>query len=147
MLRGDDVEYILAIDPGRAKNGVALVTAAGQVVCQSVVETGRLLAHIEELLARYAVTVIVIGNRTGGRKLSEQLRSLGLGKNRTIVSVDEDYSTEEGRRLYWRENPPRGLRRLLPVTLQTPPRPIDDYVARILAARYLALKPAAGEKT
>ncbi len=141
------MEYILAIDPGREKNGVAVVSAAGQVLCQSVVETGRLVAHLKELLARHAVTVIVIGNRTGGRKLSQHLRALGLEENRAIVSVDEDYSTEEGRRLYWRENPPRGLRRFLPTSLQVPPRPIDDYVARILAARYLALKTSAGEKT
>ncbi|HKM17981.1 MAG TPA: pre-16S rRNA-processing nuclease YqgF, partial [Limnochordia bacterium] len=34
-------------------------------------------------------------------------------------------------------HPPRGWRRLLPVSLQTPPVPIDDYVAVILAQRYL----------
>lgn len=147
MLRGDNVEYILSIDPGREKNGVAVVSSAGQVLCQSVVETGRLIAYLEELLARHAITVIVIGNRTGGKKLSQQLRALGMGESRAIVSVDEDYSTEEGRRLYWRENAPRGLRRLLPTSLQTPPQPIDDYVARILAERYLEFKKSEGEKT
>lgn len=140
------MEYILAVDPGREKNGVAVVSFAGQVFCQSVVETGRLIAYLEELLRQHSITVIVIGNRTGGKKLRRDLLTFDIGKTRAVISVDEDYSTEEGRRLYWRENPPRGLRRLLPTSLQTPPRPIDDYVARILAERYLALQQSGNEK-
>jgi hypothetical protein len=54
------------------------------------------------------------------------------------VLVDEHRSSEQGRRRYFRDNPPRGWRRLLPVGLQTPPRAYDDYVAVILAERYLA---------
>ena len=34
-------------------------------------------------------------------------------------------------------NPPRGWRRLLPVSMQMPPEPYDDYVAVILAQRFL----------
>ncbi len=55
--------------------------------------------------------------------------------------IDEHRSSEQGRRRYFRENPPRGWRRLLPVGLQTPPRAYDDYVAVVLAERYLASRP------
>ena len=41
---------------------------------------------------------------------------------------------------YWREHPPRGLMRLIPVTMQVPPVPVDDYVAVILAERYFDKK-------
>lgn len=130
--------YILAIDPGREKNGVAVVSDQQEVVCQAIVETGQLLAYIEELLTVQQIKVIVVGNRTGSKTLINKLKVAGiLAKVSAIIAINEDYSTEEGRRRYWREHPPRGWRRLLPLTLQTPPRPIDDYVAIILAERYL----------
>lgn len=132
------MNYILAIDPGREKNGVVVVSYDREVVCRAVVETGRLIAHIEELLAGYQIKMVVVGHRTGGKALIKKLKEAGLAeKVGGITTVDEDYSTEEGRRRYWREHSPRGLRRLLPVSMQTPPRPIDDYVAVILAERYL----------
>jgi RNase H-fold protein (predicted Holliday junction resolvase) len=130
--------YILAIDPGREKNGVAVVSYDKEAICQAVVASGRLTGHIEEMLARYNIKVLVVGNRTGGKALINKLKEAGiLERVEDIISVDEDYSTEEGRRRYWQDHPPQGFRRLLPRTLQTPPRPIDDYVAIILAERYI----------
>ena len=40
---------------------------------------------------------------------------------------------------------PRGLRRLLPTSMQVPPVPVDDFVAVILGTRYLA-RQAQGER-
>ena len=47
-------------------------------------------------------------------------------------------ATELAKKAYWKAKPPRGWRRLLPVSMQVPPVPVDDFVAVILAQRYLA---------
>jgi hypothetical protein len=52
--------------------------------------------------------------------------------------IDETDTTYRARALYFAEHPPRGWRRLLPLGLQVPPGPIDDYAAMLIARRYLA---------
>ena len=56
----------------------------------------------------------------------------------TITLVDEHLTTLEARARYFVEHPPTGLKRLLPVSMQVPPEPYDDYVAVILGERFLA---------
>ena len=126
---------ILAVDPGREKCGVAVVNAKGEALEKDVIAVADLAARAAELAQRYDVSVIVIGDRTGADAVAEVLER-ALPDVETAV-VDEHRSTEEARRLYFRELPPRGWRRLMPIGLQTPPRPYDDYVAVILARRYL----------
>lgn len=57
-----------------------------------------------------------------------------------ILMIEEGYSTEEARKLYWQENPPQGWRRLLPLGLQVPPVNLDGYAAAVLVRRYLKNK-------
>ena len=52
--------------------------------------------------------------------------------------VDEYNTTQLAKGEYWKANPPRGLKKLIPITMQVPPVPVDDYVAVILARRYIA---------
>jgi hypothetical protein len=54
--------------------------------------------------------------------------------------VNEDRSSLEGRYRYLKENS-RGLSRILPVGLRIPREPYDDYVAVILAERFLKTYP------
>ena len=54
-----------------------------------------------------------------------------------IVLVDEYRTTDMAKRAYWQARPPRGWRRLLPVSMLVPPEPVDDFVAVILARRFL----------
>jgi hypothetical protein len=51
--------------------------------------------------------------------------------------VNEKHSSERARLRYFKETPPRGIWRLIPITLQVPPVPIDDYAAVIVAEDYL----------
>jgi hypothetical protein len=53
--------------------------------------------------------------------------------------VDERDTTLRARELWRRAEPPRGLARLLPPGLRSPPGPIDDYAAWAIALRYLGL--------
>jgi hypothetical protein len=50
--------------------------------------------------------------------------------------VDETDTSYRARALYFADHPPRGWRRLVPLGLQLPPRPIDDYAALLIARRY-----------
>ena len=126
---------LLAVDPGRDKCGVAVVRSNGEVLHQAVVPTHEIGAVVERLAATLNVECLIIGDRTAARQVC---RALGSRVHLKTVMVDEHRSSEQGRRRYFRENPPRGWRRLLPLGLQTPPRAYDDYVAVVLAERYLA---------
>ena len=130
-------EIILCVDPGREKCGLAIVSKSEGVLLKIVIDTNLLRKTAEQLIRDYGAQTIVLGDRTFSGYAKEAF--VGLKSNDVdmpIIFVDEHRSSEEARERYWRDNPPKGLLRLLPVTMQTPPVPIDDYVALILAERY-----------
>jgi RNase H-fold protein (predicted Holliday junction resolvase) len=130
-------EIIIAVDPGREKCGVAVVARQAGVLAKSVVPAGRMAAVVAELAERHAAGTVVLGDRTGHRDAMVALAALRPGGRALTVSLaDEHRSTDEARARYWRDHPPRGLARLIPVTLRVPPAPVDDYVAVIIAERY-----------
>jgi hypothetical protein len=139
---------ILAIDPGRSKSGVAVakcpkyacgdqhaVEAACQIAFHEVVPTVDLPAKLAELSGLYDVDVVVLGNGTGSGHIAECLAACKIAR---VEIVDEHRTTLDARKRFFRMNPPRGLNRMIPLSLQVPCRPYDDYVAIILAERYLA---------
>ena len=131
---------IIAIDPGREKCGIAVVHRTRGVLCQTVIPTAELSRHTTKLATTYNTTTIVLGNGTAHQYAKTALTSpAAAGNPFTITLVDEHHSTEEARKRYWHHNPPTGWRRLIPVTMQVPPVPVDDYVAVILAERYFSL--------
>ncbi len=131
----------MAIDPGREKCGVALLDSLdAKVLEQAVVARAALSSWLEACRACRGVRLAVIGHRTLSDVISAEAERLGY----EVAIVNEDFSTEEARERYWRENPPCGWRRLLPRTLLMPPRPVDDYAAVILGERYLRLAQRPG---
>lgn len=130
---------VLAVDPGRDKCGIAVLGADGAVCHRAVVSTDQVAQEVARLVAEHAVRQLLIGDRTAVREVTRALREAGCPL--APLLVDEHRSSEAGRRRYFEDNPPRGWRRLLPVALQTPPRPYDDCVAVILAERYLSSLP------
>lgn len=130
---------VIAIDPGRCKCGVAVVRGvAAEVLQRVVVPTDRVRETLADLCARYHPDVILLGNGTTSAGIAKVVEELGL----RVELVDEKLTSLAARRRYFVENPPRGLRRLIPTSMQTPPEPCDDYVAVILAERYLATQSA-----
>ena len=125
--------YIVAIDPGKDKAGMALVRRDGQVAERLIVAPEDVVAQLRAWQAAYPVAVVVLGDRTGSRAFRAKLLEAGV----VAEAVDEHLSTEQARRRYLAEHPGRGLARWLPASLRTPDRPVDDYVAVILAERYL----------
>lgn len=125
---------VLGVDPGRFKAGYALVAADGSVLEAGVAPVDALAALLAALLGRRPVDAVAVGTGTNARTLVERLTSLGA----PIHLVDEFETTRRARELYFLEHPPRGWRRLVPVGLQLPPRPVDDYAAILIARRFLA---------
>jgi RNase H-fold protein (predicted Holliday junction resolvase) len=123
------------VDPGRDKCGLAVVRA-GEVLVVLVMEVlprQRLPARAADLVQEHAVGALVVGDATGSSWAVRELARLGL----PVHVVPEAGTTLEARRRYFRDHPPRGLWRLVPEGLRVPPRPVDDYVAVLLAERFL----------
>lgn len=127
---------VLAIDPGREKCGACVMDGDGSIVYQQVIETARLEEIISVLIADNAVDAIVLGDGTSSSNARKRIEA--VAKNIPVEVVDEKHTTEQARVLYWKKNPPRGWRRLLPVSMQVPPEPVDHIVAEILAQRFLS---------
>lgn len=132
-------EVIVAIDPGREKCGVAIVSVAGETMRKAIVDVAELGAFVSRKARHpdYSIIAYAIGDRTGTDHVIDELRTAGVPPE-AIQTVDEHRSSEVGRQRFWEENRPKGWRRLLPTGLQVPPVPYDDYVAVELAYRYLA---------
>lgn len=128
------MKAVLAIDPGRDKCGIALVSSEG-VLHREVVSREGCPSAIMALSSQHSPDEIVIGDGTGSEALAGEIR--GLAGAVAVVVVDEAYTSEKARKRYLLENPPKGIRRLIPRGLLTPNRAYDDYVAVILAEERL----------
>ncbi len=130
-------ETVIAIDPGREKCGVALVSSTGQVGFRAVVATTDVVAVVERLVKEHTVRCVLVGAGTASTPLMRQLRARLTVE---IARVDERFSTLEARRRFFAENPPKGWRRWIPLSLQVPPVAYDDYAALLIAERYFQRK-------
>jgi RNase H-fold protein (predicted Holliday junction resolvase) len=126
---------ILGLDPGRQKCGLAIMGVDRILRYQAVVAVDAVMATIEQLRQQFPVSTIVLGDQTGSKPWKESLSQLHDPPR--IMVVDERYTSLEARDRYWQMYPPAGLGKLLPQSLRTIPRPIDDIVAILLIERYL----------
>jgi RNase H-fold protein (predicted Holliday junction resolvase) len=126
---------LLAVDPGTEKCGVAVVSEARAVLAQEIVLRGNLPMRVAHFVGYYGVETVILGDRTAAREVRDQLRNAGFRLQ--IVFVDEHRSSEDGRRRYLETHRGQWWERLLPVGLRVPDAPFDDYVAVVLAERYL----------
>lgn len=124
---------ILAVDPGTRKSGYAVLAPDGSVVTQGVVPTEDLVDVARAACVEYGVAALVLGRGTHARPVAARLSPLDL----PVTMVDEHETTVLARALYFADHPPRGWRRLVPVSFQLPPRPIDDYAAILIGRRFL----------
>lgn len=130
-------DYILAIDPGNEKTGLAVLSHQGELMCRTIVETKELVLSIERVITEYCgITHMVCGNGTNHKRLYPMIQQVGRNHRITTSLIDESHSTEEARKLYWQYNPPTGWRKLVPKGMQFPPEPIDDLTAYVIGLRY-----------
>ena len=126
---------IMAVDPGRDKCGMAVIDNQGEVLWRQVIETSALGETAKARAEEFLPACLILGNGTTSKAAEGRLKS--ALPEMTLKVVDEYRTTDEARKLYWQVNPPKGWRKLLPVTMQVPPEPVDDLVAVILARREL----------
>ena len=140
------LQFYLGIDPGRDKTGVALVEETGRILAVQVMRTRNfsdaLLQFLYETLQvrntwglRKILKAVVLGNGTGSEEHKQWVEKALPGY--PVYIVDEKYSTEEAKALYWKLYPPHGLRRLIPLGLQIPPEPLDGYAAVVQVHRFM----------
>ena len=127
------MKTVLAVDPGTHKCGIAVVTEDA-VLHRRVADRGDAADIITKLASEYSADEIIMGNGTGSAALVEELKTR---LEQPIELVDEAHSTRRAKSLFFEENPPRGLRRLIPRGLLVPDRPYDDYIAVLLARERL----------
>ena len=148
------LQFYLGIDPGRDKTGVALVEETGRILAVQVMRTRNfsdtLLQFLYDRLQvrntwglRKILKAVVLGNGTGSEAHKQWVEKALPGY--PVYIVDEKYSTEEARALYWKLYPPHGLRRLIPLGLQTPPEPLDGYAAVVQVHRFMEQEDTAYE--
>lgn len=130
---------VLAIDPGSSKCGMALVRRDERgklaLLWRTIVPPSELCAKLKEAAEVCAFDMVILGSGTRSKDVQHTIRSYSPSLG--ILVVDERDTTLQARERYWEHNKRRGWRKFLPATLQTPPEPVDDFVAYILAERVL----------
>ncbi|MEI6513399.1 MAG: hypothetical protein WCO51_09010 [bacterium] len=134
---------VLAIDPGTSKCGLALVAVAesGKLVLlwRGVCPLVKLTEYVTEALELFPPDQVVVGGGTGAAKVLPIVAN--IVKPIVPKVIDETDTTLLARTRYWNHTPRRGWRRFVPLSLQVPPEPYDDFVAIILAERTLLNLP------
>ena len=127
-------DEILAIDPGREKTGIAILKNS-DVLEHKIINSEELVQIIKSLLEKYIIKTIVMGNGTSSKKKYDLLKREFI--DRDIVLINEYRTTDEARKLYFQENPPKGWKKLIPLGMQVPPVSVDDYAAIVIGRKYL----------
>ncbi len=125
---------VLGVDPGRSKAGFAVVSAEGGVLTRGIEAIEALQARLSQVVAGGGIDAIALGRGTNGGAVRRLLEGFAL----PIHWVDEFETSRAARCLYFVDHPPRGWRRLIPLGLQVPSGPVDDYAAIVIARRFLA---------
>ena len=127
-------DEILAIDPGREKTGIAILKNS-DVLEHKIINSEELVQIIKSLLEKYIIKTIVRGKGTSSKKKYYLLKREFI--DRDIVLINEYRTTDEARKLYFQENPPKGWKKLIPLGMQVPPVPVDDYAAIVIGRKYV----------
>ncbi|MGQ9474051.1 MAG: hypothetical protein ACUVQZ_05165 [Candidatus Caldatribacteriaceae bacterium] len=128
--------YFLAIDPGREKVGMAVLSSEGKVQWMGIVSLVDLERKIQGLASHFSFQEVVIGDSTGKEEVIEVVERLRY----RIALVDEKHSSEEARTLYFQERFSFFWRKILPLSLFFPRHPYDDWQAVVIGLRRLQIR-------
>ena len=116
------------------KTGIAILKNS-DVLEHKIINSEELVQIIKSLLEKYIIKTIIMGNGTSSKKKYDLLKREFIDKD--IVLINEYRTTDEARKLYFQENPPKGWKKLIPLGMQVPPVPVDDYAAIVIGRKYL----------
>lgn len=131
-----DPAYVLALDPGREKVGIAVVTKNIETLHLDIVERSEITETLAELLNNYEPEILVIGDGTGSRRLAEEISSR-LPEELELKFIAEADSSLQAAELYRRQQGNIFSRLTGKFISWRPSRPLDDYAALVLARKYL----------
>lgn len=152
------VDMFFSIDPGLQKFGWAFLEGR-ELLCSGISPTSSIsifLKNIEQSRWEYLDDFILEGklDTVKGKSVDKVVLGNGTGKDifKSLLNeafsctalVDERNSTLEARSVYWELHPPKGWRKLIPISLQTPPRAVDDLAAYGIALKYLEYEEEKG---
>ena len=126
----------LIIDPGSQKSGIALLDEKGTALEKKTCTNSEASEYAVFLDQKYKPEAWIFGDKGAGKSIRKEI----TGKNSrevAVITADEHKSSEEGRKLYWEEHPPIGVRKFIPVGFQVPSEPWDDYAAVVIGRRWL----------
>jgi len=127
-------EIIIAIDPGTKKCGYAVVDSNLSILQREVISTEKIAKTIEDSLNIYKISKIILGNGTNYKNLEKRLKN--HFPQLKIILIEEEFSTLEARKKYFEAHPPRGILKIIPLSLRVPPCHYDDFAAVLLAEKY-----------
>jgi len=127
-------EIVIAIDPGTKKCGYALVNSNLSVLQRKVIPIEEIEKNIKNSINNYKINKIILGNGTHYKTIEEKLKH--HFSQSMIILIEEEFSTLEARKKYFEAYPPRGIFKLIPLSLRVPPCNYDDFVAILLAEKY-----------
>lgn len=127
-------DCVMAVDPGRRKCGLAVVSARDGILYREVVPCEEFVATFRDVYRQHSPYHVLLGGSTGSKEIAQAIQE---ETDIDAELVDERHTTELAKMRYFKEFPPRGLWRLVPLGLQTPPTCYDDFAAVVLAERYL----------
>lgn len=125
---------VLAVDPGRKKCGLAVVSAELGIIHREVIPCADFAEKFRVLYEQHTPSQVLLGSSTGSKEIAETIQE---NTQVSVKFVDEKHTTELAKIRYFQEFPPRGLWRLVPLGLRNPPTCYDDFAAVVLAERYL----------
>jgi len=130
-------EIIIAIDPGTKKCGYAVADSNLSVLQREVISTEKITKTIEDSMNIYKINKIVLGNGTNYKNIEKRLKN--HFPQLKIILIEEEFSTLEARKKYFEAHPPRGILKIIPLSLRVPPCHYDDFVAILLAEKYFKI--------
>lgn len=143
---------IAGIDPGRWKTGFALAALGDRrLLFSAIVPSDKKEILIRAIAGgdwRALKTWRQEGSADEVPQIPPQAVAVGGGtSSREFIAalpfpyeiVKEYGTTLEARKIYWTLHPPRGLARLVPLSLRTPKRAVDDLAAYAIALRAIQL--------
>ena len=129
-------QILVGIDPGKDKTGLAIVEKSGSLIEKKIIKSDNLKSYLEGFIHKYKIKKIIMGDGTHSKNLIPLIRDLNLES--LLFLIDETGTTRDAERLYFKENPPGGIKKLLSLFLSwKPSRPVDDYAAFLLVRKYL----------
>jgi RNase H-fold protein (predicted Holliday junction resolvase) len=129
----DPLTYLLAIDPGRDKCGLAVLTSDGGVVQKLTVKIDEVADKIARFIDAYDPISVCIGDGTGSGNIRKLISGLYKG---TVSTVPERGTTLEARELAWKDSPPKGLWKLVPHIFWPTPPNLDAWAAVVIGRRF-----------